>query len=258
MTLRDPLLPYYMKFRDEAGDGDGGGGGDGSEGGDGEGNGDGDGKPASDPRLDTLENAVRLMAQGQAAINETLANLSKGFETLSTRVEDGGRGKGGNGEAGADDDDPDLETMDRKQFANYMTKKMQSVVEGSLKPLGEKFGKLDEKIDAHGLSVMIKDFQKDHPDFFEWKPEMRELLKENPTLTPARAYALVRSESPDKAKQLDKKYGLNQPTKKNGENNFLSLFPTGSGSATKGNAKMTPQQAAEQAWDSVMSSLQGN
>lgn len=208
------------------------------------------GAPKADPRLDALENAVKVMAQGQAAINQTLGEFAKGLEALSKPRE------APKNEDTSGDDDVDLETMDRKSFAAHLTGKLKGIVEESLKPLGERFGKLDEKIDAQGLSVMIKDFQKDHPDFFEWKPEMRALLQENPTLTPARAYALVRAESPDKAKQLDKKYGLfKEPARKNGENNLMSLFPTGSGSATKGNAKMTPVQAAEAAWDEVMSNL---
>lgn len=236
------------------------------DGGDGNGNGGGGGQTpeevaaaaaaASEARFAALEKAIGVIASGHESLTQSLTGLTAKQEQLLERLASGGGGNSGGGSSGGGGDDVDLETMDRKQFASHILSQMKGVVEETLKPLGEKFGALDQKIDGTSLSIMIKEFQKDHPDFFEWKEEMRGLLKDNPTLTPARAYALARAENPEKVVKIDAKYGLGKDkSKPNGSDNILSLFPQG-GSATKSGAgKMNPKQAAEAAWDQVMSSL---
>ncbi len=177
--------------------------------------------------------------------------------------EDGGGAGGGGGgddkggDKGGGDEDVDLETMDRKQFAAHLLGQLKGTVESALQPLSERFGQLDEKIDGHTLGVTIKEFTKDHPDFFEWKDEIRTLVKENPTLKPARLYTIARAENSEKAKRLDEKYGLNKASQDKGsEEKILSLFPRTGSSATKSGAgKMSPKQAAAAAWDEVMSKL---
>jgi hypothetical protein len=194
-----------------------------------------------------LEKAVGLIAKGHQ-------ELTSGISALTSKIEQIGQPPQKKSGEGGQDEGVDLETLSRTDFAKYLMGQLRSVVEEQVKPLGERFGQLDEKIDGQSLGILIKDFSKDHPDFFEWTEEIRGLVKENPTLTPARLYTLARSENAAKAKKLDEKYGLNKP-KVNGADLPLSLFPsTSTPSATKGSAgKMSPKQAAEAAWDTVMS-----
>lgn len=243
MWLKRKIYSYYLRD-EEDGEGEGGGG----EGG-------GKGDDAGAARLANIEKALGVLANANASFQEGLTALTSKLEQLGQAQPPKNQGSSGGGE----DEDVDLETMDRKTFAAYMARQMRGIVEDSLKPVKEGFGKLDEKIDATSLAGMIKEFQKDHPDFYEWKEEMRGILRESPTLTPARAYALARTENPEKAKKIDEKYGLGKPEKKSAEENFLGLFPTsGSGSsATKGAGRMKPQAAAEAAWTEVMSKMNG-
>jgi len=224
------------------GDGDGGkGGGGGAE-----------ALAAFEQRMAAAEKANGLLAEGITTMNTALQSLTAKLETMGQQGDGGSKGGGG-----GDDDDVDLETMDRKTYTAYITKQMQGIVEGALKPVKDSFGKLDEKIDGHGLSTMIKEFSKDHPDFFEWRDEMRALVKETPTLSPARAYMLARAEAdPVKVKKIDEKYGLNKKETSQGGDIF-SMFPgSGSnGSATKNQGKMNAKDAAGAAWDQVMSQM---
>lgn len=205
-------------------------------------------KAATAQRFEALERGLRVLA-------EAAQSTQAGMTQLLEKVESIGQPK--NKVAGADED-VDLETMDRKEFAAYLMSNLRGTMEEGLKPFKQSFQQLDEKIDAHGLSTMIKDFKKDHPDFFEWKAEMQALIKENPTLTPARAYSLARAEArPERIKEVDAKYGLGKPEQSNGADmKFLSLFPAnGSSSTTKGAGRMKPNEAAEAAWNSVMSTV---
>lgn len=208
-------------------------------------------KEEANARFQAMEKAVGLIAQGHESLSGAITQLTSKIDTLGQAPQKTG-GQGSQGE----DEEVDLETLDRKGFAGHILKQVKGVMEEVIKPLGDRFGQLDEKIDGHSLSVMIKEFQKDHPDFFEWKDEMKGLLKSSPTLTPARAYTLARSESPDKAHKMNEKYKMGAPEKQspNGQD-FLSLFPQGGSATRSGNGKMNPKQAAEAAWDSVMSAL---
>lgn len=203
---------------------------------------------ASAKRLEVLERAVGVMAQGHK-------QLTDGMSALMAKIEGLGENKG-KGNQGGGDEDVDYETMDRKTFAAHILQSLRGVLQEEVKPMKESFGQLNEKIDGQSLSVMINEFKKDHTDFFEWKDEIRELVKENPTLTPARLYMIARAENPVKAKKMDEKFGLNKQPDKNG-NDILSLFPSsGGGSTTKSGAgKMSPKQAAEAAWNEVMSQV---
>lgn len=237
-----PILPFHGLHEEDSNAGEGGGG-DPNAGKGGSGDG--------EARLAMLEKAVGLIAKGHQ-------ELTTGISALTSKIEQIGQPalnkQGGQGE----EEDVDLETMDRKTFTSYLMGQLKSVVEEQVKPLGERFGQLDEKIDGQSLSILIKEFSSDHPDFFEWTPEIKALVKEHPTLTPARLYTLARSENAAKAKKLDEKYGLNKSTeRRNGDDIPLSFFPSSSAtSATKGApGRMTPKQAAEAAWDSVMSQI---
>ena len=252
------MLKIKWPLMSPEGDGNdtsGGGGGDGDQGGkDDKGGGKGD--AGAEARMEALEKAVSLIASGSQATNEGISALVAKIEGMASGNSRGDKG-GDKGESKDDDEDVDLETMDRKQFANHLLGKLKGTVEGALQPLSERFGQLDEKIDGHTLGTTIKEFTKDHPDFFEWKDEIRALVKENPTLKPARLYTLARAENSEKAKRIDEKYGLNKVSQDKGsEDKILSLFPRAGSSTTKsGTGKMSPKQAAAAAWDEVMSKL---
>lgn len=242
---------WYRMYPLQDGDDDNG---NNNPGGDGEPNPDDKGTQdtAGTQRLEAVERAVSLLAQGHT-------ELTSGMAQLISKLDNVGRGPEKKDDTPSDDD-VDLETMDRKTYTTWLMGQIKGVLQNEVKPLNDRFSQLDEKIDGHTLGTMVERFVNDpkspHPDFYEWKDEMRALVKENPTLTPARLYTLARTENRAKAEKLDQKYGLNKPEKRNGADNIpLSLFPRG-GSATKsGTGKMSPKDAAEKAWNEVMSGL---
>lgn len=249
--IRTGIFPYPIYLLEGEDDDTGGGGGGGGEGDDK--GGDKGGDAAGQARLEAMEKAVTLLAQGHS-------ELTQGMAALISKLDQEKQPGKGNDPSEEHTEEPDLETMDRKQYTTWLMEKIRGAFQQEVKPLNDKFSQLDEKIDGHTLGTMVERFVNDpknpHPDFYEWKDEMRALVKENPTLTPARLYSLARVENRAKAEKLDEKYGLNKPQKKNGEDKFLSLFPGSGSSTTKGGTgKMSPKEAAEKAWDQVMSGL---
>ena len=153
-------------------------------------------------------------------------------------------------------DDVDLEQLDRKDFARYIRTHMLADIKGEVSKLSDamiaKIEDLGGRFESKNANEQIERTANSNKDFWEWSSEIKGLLKESPTLSVSRAYKLARSENPDKAKELDKKYN---PPGKDKEQNFLGLTPTSFTGAREGAKKMNASDAANKAFDDVMSEL---
>jgi len=151
----------------------------------------------------------------------------------------------------------DLEVLSRKDFMDVILKKMEKVLEDKLDGVTKEVSTVKAERESDLVRNQIKQAEKDHPDFWEWREEMKELVQRNPSLTAEDAYILARASNAKKAKEIDAKYTKEdkregEEKEKKGTPSFGGLTPT-SGSTTD-NDNLTKEDAAETAWRRVFGS----
>lgn len=148
------------------------------------------------------------------------------------------------------EDEVELETMSRAQFAKHI---LSSVKEDVAKPLLERISETETGSERMKAEVELRNTIKENPDFWEFQDETKGILERHPALTVSEALILARSQAPGKVKLLEEKRA-----KEEGEGNvrkinerkasFGGLFPTSGKTATV--QKMNIKDAAESAWES--------
>lgn len=232
----------YSKM-EEANDGDKGGAGGGQQ------------KQAPDhsQQIELLTKSVGLLAQGLEKMegNQTmiLETLSKVTNQSQQQVKDQVEKKFG--------EDVDLEQLDRKDFATLIMESTKAALKEEMKKLtgdiDTRVNDLAVRFESKTANEQIEKTAEKNADFWDWSNEIKQLLKENPTLSVVRAYSLAKTENPKKATELDVKY---KPADKKKEHSFIGLTPTSSLSTRDSTVgKMSQKEAAEAAFDKVMGEL---
>lgn len=243
---------YVLMNEADDGSGKGGSGSDSGNSNSGAG-GDKDNAASSTQQIELLTKSVGLLAQGlqkmeanQASLVEALAKIT---DTSKKDVK-----------AGIEDmfgKDVDLEQLSRQDFAAYIsnaikdqvvaeTKKMTEAVDGRVNDLASKF-------ESKNAGEQISALANVKPDFWEWSAEIKTLLKDNPTLSVKRAYTIARDEDSAKANKMDEKYKKQEDD----DGQFIGLTPTSSLASKGTKSKMSPSEAANAAFDTVMDKLGG-
>lgn len=210
-------------------------------------------KDESKEQIALLTQSVSLIAEGlqklegnQSSITAALAQMmDMSKKEVKSELED---------EFGKD---VDLEQLDNKSLATFIMQNMSKAVKAEIASIREgldtKVTDLATRFEQKNAGEQINKMAEDHPDFWEWSNEIRDLLKDNPTLNASRAYHIAKSENPKKADELKSKY--DKPATKN-DKSFIALTPTSSLSTrASGAGKMKPKEAAEAAFDKVMGEL---
>jgi len=161
----------------------------------------------------------------------------------------------------ADDDDDDdnvslsekdLDGMSRSELVSHIVSSVDKKLKGPLKAIIDKMD--DTSISSQKATVKgaIKEAQDKHDDFNEFVPEMKELGGKYPHLEIEDLYLLAKGNNPEKTKELsDKK---SEADKENKQPAFGGLMAT-SGTKTTKTDKMNKNEAANSAWDDVMSEV---
>lgn len=229
------------------------------------------------PSDDQIIGAIRELAG-------MVTNTQKQQQELQDKLENSLKQAGDNGSGQQQEEDldlsniPDLESMDRKQFADFltghMTKKVKSLIEGVNKQVGE----VAETAKKTAVETQIEKAAGKFNDFYDWSNEMRDTHKRNPTLTVEEAYKLARANNPEKAARLDAHYkaasdsggknsgddkssqggggeqssgsGSDDSSGEQGKQSYGGMPPGGGKTATPRN--MTKEQAIEDAWNKTM------
>lgn len=155
-------------------------------------------------------------------------------------------------------DDVDMDNMSNKDMAKLIAASVSKIVDTKINTLtgqtAQAIQNLAHQFETKNASEQIAKSVEKNADFFEYSDEMRQLLKENPTLTPARAYALAKAENPAKVEKLAAKYA-----KPNNDTGLgpISLLPTSYSSNNKGKGvgRMTQQDAAHSAFDAIFKDI---
>lgn len=204
--------------------------------------------------LKLLGKAVGFLAQGFEELKKQTAGYAEGQAKLTALVET--LGKPADRKEVQKDifDGVDLENMTDAEKLKYVMAKMNETIEErvseGLKQHDKKLTDLADAFNQKNSQEAVAAMVKDNADFFEWAPEMKALLSEQPNLTVRQAYVLVRAENPKKLAEMTKKY-----TKEEGEigkrRASYGLTPTSSSRGDAG-GKMKPQEAAEKAFEDIM------
>jgi len=213
-----------------------------------------------------LLRGLAVVAKGVSDMQESNKQL---LEFMKTQAEargnkggDGGDGgDSGRGSSGSRTDlfaGVDMEQLDRKDFAALLLTKFQEALQTNLKeamkPLEERVGKIDERVEGDMANREVNAAAGQRPDFYEWRQEIAELVKTTPGLSVTRAYTIARAENPEKVKKMDEKYTKKSAPAAPG---FTGILPTGGGGRGEVAGKMKFNEAANKAFDDVLASLGG-
>jgi len=212
---------------------------------------------------DSKPDPMSKLTEQVTALHETIGKLAQGYgsldaalkamdEKVTTLESSGGSRHGSSDDKSSSVDfggDVDLETLSRKELVALMASSVGKIVQDHLKPIQEKMGKAFDRMDQSEALQEVREIKASEKDFLDFKEEIGGVLRDNPGLSIRRALQIARAENPEKAEKLRTKYNPRKP-----ESDFTGgFFPTSS--RTESSTKMKPQQAAEAAWQSVMSSL---
>lgn len=99
------------------------------------------------------------------------------------------------------------------------------------------------------LGIVIDRMKTEHKDFDDWRPEMRSLAEQHPTLTIPQLYMLARSSNADKMKELEAKYNPPPPPRRQ---TFGGLLPDGSLPSAQTSIKpLSREEAGRKAYEEV-------
>lgn len=210
----------------------------------------GDGKPDVGQQMELLTKTVGLLAQGLQELQGNQSKFTEALEGFSKTNVQPPRAE----EPKADPfDGADLDTMTNKDLVQLLLTKLSGAMEEKIAKTAEhidsKVSALAERFEGKNASEQIEKVAGKNDDFWEWASEIKLLLKDTPTLSVDRAYKLARAENPDKVEKLKSKYEKKVETK----SNLFSLTPTSS--RQSGTGKMSQRDAAEKAFNEVMSVL---
>lgn len=171
------------------------------------------------------------------------------------------------------DEQVDLESLSRAEYAQVITKKIIDAVNKQVvKPLSNEIKKVSTNAQQSELQRQVQEAanEKDdegnlkRPDFWEWKEAMIALATQHPSLSAKQLYRMAREDDPDKLKKLEEKYKIGGK-KGDGDGSpgkiklsFGGFTPNGpSGGRKSGDKKLSPKEAAESAWDETVKSMGG-
>lgn len=155
-----------------------------------------------------------------------------------------------------------LEALPRARFGQLLTGKIGKLIEGQLKPLAEQINGVTVATTTERVKTEVANLAAQHKDYWDFQQEMLVLAREHPTLSPTRLYRLARTEHPQKAAEMDKKYkgeadGEDDDGKQRRKINFGGMAPNGAGRDNDKARRMAPRDAANAAWDATIEALGG-
>ena len=159
--------------------------------------------------------------------------------------------------------DDDIEDMSQTQLVNHMLSEVGKMFEGSKTELDGKIEKVNSETNKERAERIVSEFKRDHEDFDEWKPELKEIINATPGLSLGDAYLLARQKNPEKASEMDEKYppasgkGSNEEDSGNeneGRGKFGGMKP-GSENNSEKKSDMTKEEASDDAWTETFGNI---
>lgn len=148
----------------------------------------------------------------------------------------------------------ELEAMSREEYATYLVER---IAEEVINPIRDRIDRSEIQDAKSRVETQAAEAAQAHPDFMEWRDEMREIFKQFPQLDVEDVYSLARSRNPRKAGEIDARLKEEEERKAEKENAgnkdvFGGLLPTRIASSPRSDMKV--EDAAAAAWDDVIGS----
>ncbi len=157
-----------------------------------------------------------------------------------------------------DEPDPevDVERLSRSELVSHINRSLDKTIAKALKPVLDRLESTTTDVETDRVKREFEKAKDDHSDFMEWRDELQAMVTAHPDLSAERMYRLVRSENPEKAKEIDDK-AKEKKDKEDGEDNITPMRAFGglrstSGKSVENDGKKQPKDAAKSAWDQVM------
>jgi len=215
--------------------------------------------------VDDLRNLIAELAKGHKTVVDSVKSIGEGLTDLSMRVAGGGgdgaqpptRGESG----GSDSPEVDLERLSNTELVRFMSGAMETAFKKYAEGIDKKLTTFNNDTIVRDLKEQTKMAKEQHKDFDHWTDDMKTLFTSNPYLTIEQAYQIARGTNSTKAKEIDDKLKLES---KEGDTSlkeltpkirFGGLTPTSGGNKDGGTQYKTQSEAAEAAWDEVMSDV---
>lgn len=202
-----------------------------------------------------LEELRRNLNQAVQTTQSNAQAISEMRELLREFYQQGSSAKDKEDEPRKPEEPQNIEMLDRKEFADYILKQARKLFEDEVKPVREKTDNVSQEAQQERLARQAEQLRGLHKDFDDWQDEMKKLYQETGMLDLKRLYNLARSENPDKAAKLDKKYTPERKESKEkseGSEPFGGYAPSSSKLEKAKEEGLTGQQAADKAWEIVM------
>lgn len=198
----------------------------------------------------TLESLPQMIQQSTAA----------SLRALVEEYEQQGAGQQAPKKEAEPEDEPDLESMDRKQFASYLQKQIGKQLEGLIDPIKKETETVKRSATHDSLRNELKELYAKHNDAPKFVEEMRTIATKRPHLSMEEVYVLARHAAPEKVKELEAEATTKAAEEKNATTaRFGGLLPTSGRGANKGGddegQKMSREEAAEMAWNETMADI---
>lgn len=192
---------------------------------------------------------MKNIQESMTGLATSIQGMTKGFDSLDQRLKEI--------EDLDEDDDKNkkfdsLESMSRKDFLAFTVDQIVEKISPEIKKTHDRVDEMDNETRTSNVQSQIKHMEDNHPDFWDWKQEMGEVAKRNPTLNAQEVHQLARANDPKKADELDEKYKSEEDKDKDKLVGFGGLTPTSG--ETKSSENMDKDDAAEAAWAKVFGS----
>lgn len=209
-------------------------------------------------QIGVLTKAVTLMAQSQQETQELLKNLPEMLKASHPAIDEGGD----HSSSGDLFEGVDLDTLNRKEYGTLLLTKfmerLSSHMDEKLKPVTAEITSVRETFATDLGNRQVNETLAAHKDLYEWKDEIRAILKDAPSMKISRALVIAKSENPEKTAAMVKKYAASGEDDKN-KVRYLSMTPTSRTAGDDGSkGKMKFADAAEHAFDDVVASFGGS
>lgn len=199
---------------------------------------------------------MQKMIQGLGVLIQQQGNV---INDLRQKAATPAPARGPNGEEN-DDDEVDADKLSNKELMGLILKNVGSLLDEKIGGVTKQIQGVATSVNSRELGQQYEQLKGQYKDFEEWSDEMKQLSKENPTLSLKRLYLLARQENADKAKTLDEKYA---DKKDETDDSVLTLFggfrPTtktsGEGGEGSQKTKMTIDQALDKAWTDAVAKV---
>lgn len=221
----------------------------------------GDGVAGADGRAGAVDvKLIELFTESMNRLSENIekqpAQVAQLVQAALTQNQAGQAGQAGQGsepqeaKAAKVEEPVDLDSLTNTQLVGHIGKMLE-----------ERWGKpIMARLDEMGKSS-IRDnrrqeflhYNQRNPEFEKWAPELMEVLKKYPDLSPDDAHRLVRSlASADRLKEVE---GVKEPEKPAEETPVLSFRPTALVKETD-REDMTPQESSDEAFKRVFGNVE--